>query len=245
MFNGSTGKEKPSFAPGRVRLFSIILLTSLVAGYIGHELAGYRVTQLGLENRQLAVSQKNLLREHERLSAELNQVKVELDIAQQALDGAMEEYVKQLDEQRQYREQLAFYRSVMAPEQDAKGFSIDSIEINQLAGPNQYLLRLTLVQKDNFNAVVSGSLKVSIVGTEGGSVRSFDLSELQPANQKTFDYAFRYFQILSVEFELPENFTAQRVEFTTDTYKLKRREASYQRTIQWSDAYTELGISTL
>lgn len=222
-----------------------MILTGLGSGYIGYELANYRAAQLGAEKRQLAVSQENLLREHERLSAELNQVKVELDIAQQALDGAMDEYLKQLDEQRQYREQLAFYRSVMAPEKDAKGFSIDSIEIDPLASPNQYLLRLTLVQKDNFNAVVSGSLEVSIVGTEDGEMRRFDLNELRPAEQSTVDYAFRYFQILSVEFELPESFNAKRVEFTTDTYKFKRREASYEQTIQWSDAYTEMDVSTL
>ena len=93
---------------------------------------------------------------------------------------------------------------------------------------------MVLLQSREQKAVINGNLSVAIKGQiEGKSVTlhsSNDELELEDIK-----YRFRFFQAVTVELSLPENFTPQDIAFSTTVYQYKTRKSAYDVTFPWHD----------
>ncbi|PKG76799.1 hypothetical protein CXF86_01630 [Shewanella sp. GutCb] len=133
---------------------------------------------------------------------------IELALARETNANMHTMFVEQEGKQQSLARELAFYRSVMAPENSADGVAINGLEVSAELIPGQYRLKLVLTQLEKRKRSVSGRSEVTFIGFEDGKPKSIKLSELSDAS---FKFKFRYFQVLETEFTLPDGFILSRV----------------------------------
>jgi hypothetical protein len=96
-----------------------------------------------------------------------------------------------------------------------------------------------MLQHENIKAVVKGELDIRIYGSEDGKPTSFSLASVQDEPKSSMEFAFKYFQVIETSVTLPENFTPDRFEISTDIYKYKRKRGDYETSIKWEEAFSE------
>ncbi len=108
---------------------------------------------------------------------------------------------------------LNFYRGIMAPESQAEGLQIKEMNLLQLAEAKYFRLHLVLMQAINHSRIVSGQVRISVDGVQGGKSVTLELSQLgRPDEQiEPIVFSFRYFQEFERELVLPEGFVAERI----------------------------------
>ncbi|QQX81397.1 hypothetical protein JK628_05900 [Shewanella sp. KX20019] len=147
----------------------------------------------------------------EQLQAQANTLaarNIELALEREANVNMQAMFVEQESKQKELARELAFYRSVMAPENSADGVAINGLELTAALMPRQYRLKLVLTQLEKRKRSLSGRSEVTLIGLEDGKPKSIKLSELSDAS---FKFRFRYFQVLEAEFTLPAGFVLARV----------------------------------
>lgn len=116
------------------------------------------------------------------------------------------------DEVLELREELAFYRGIVSPEDAKAGLRVQSFRLQ--AGPNAELFhfRLVLIQAIQHDRRASGKVEVTVHGVKAGKPDSIALAELVTGDADKFDYSFKYFQDFEGDIRLPEGFEPVRVE---------------------------------
>lgn len=142
-------------------------------------------------------------------ASELASRNLELVVAQEANDNMKNMFNDQLEKQKQLQRELNFYRSVMAPENNAEGVAIYSAELLPGLETGQQRLELTLMQLEKRKQPIKGRVEVSLIGTLDGKASTVTLKSL---TEQTLGFSFRYFQTLSSEFSLPEGFNLARLD---------------------------------
>ena len=133
---------------------------------------------------------------------------IELALEREANNNMQAMFVEQNVKQNELERELAFYRSVMAPENIADGVAINALEIEPSLEPRQYRIKLVLTQLEKRKRSLSGRSEVTLIGLQDGKTLTLKLSDLTDAS---FKFKFRYFQVLEGEFTLPEGFSLSRV----------------------------------
>ncbi|GIU21415.1 MULTISPECIES: DUF6776 family protein [unclassified Shewanella] len=133
---------------------------------------------------------------------------IELALEREANRDMQAMFVEQNVKQKELERELAFYRSVMAPENNADGVAINTLELEPSLEPRQYRVKLVLTQLEKRKRSLAGRSEITLVGLQDGKTVSLKLSELSDAS---FKFKFRYFQVLEGEFTLPEGFSLSRV----------------------------------
>ncbi|WOT04372.1 DUF6776 family protein [Shewanella youngdeokensis] len=133
---------------------------------------------------------------------------IELALEREANANMQAMFVEQQGEQQKLARELAFYRSVMAPENIADGIVINSLALSPALLPNQYKFKLVLTQLEKRKRSISGRSEVTFVGLQEGKATRLELADLIDSPLK---FKFRYFQILEAEITLPENFILSNV----------------------------------
>ncbi|ABV86311.1 DUF6776 family protein [Shewanella pealeana] len=133
---------------------------------------------------------------------------IELALEREANSDMQAMFVEQNAKQKELERELAFYRSVMAPENIADGVAINGLELEPSLEPRQYRIKLVLTQLEKRKRSLAGRSEITFVGLQDGKTVSLKLSDLTDAS---FKFKFRYFQVLEGEFTLPEGFSLSRV----------------------------------
>ncbi|RTR38992.1 hypothetical protein EKG38_08650 [Shewanella canadensis] len=128
---------------------------------------------------------------------------LELTIEKEANDKMQQLFSVQHQKQRELERELSFYRSIMAPENNADGVSINGLELTPNLLPRQYRVKLILTQLQKRKQSLKGRAEIKLVGVLDGEAVELDLAKL--ANVQ-LNFKFRYFQILDAAFTLPEGF---------------------------------------
>lgn len=124
------------------------------------------------------------------------------------LAAAQEELQAKIEEQGQ---ELAFYRSIVAPDDATAGFRILKVKVMPGTGSDNYRLRVVLIQAPNPLNEIAGQLFITIDGVRAGRAVSLPLSITGAAGQG-LGYAFRSFQELNQTFDLPADFRPVRLQ---------------------------------
>lgn len=183
----------------------LLVLTAFVLGALCFDV-GTRYFPAEVEQQADRTSEFTAqLKEQADLLAARN---IELALEKAANTNMQAMFVEQEGKQKELSRELAFYRSVMAPENSAEGIAINGLELTPELLPRQYRLKLVLTQLEKRRRSVSGRSEVSFIGLQDGKAKTIQLSELSEA---PFKFKFTYFQVLETEFTLPEGFILSRV----------------------------------
>ena len=109
------------------------------------------------------------------------------------------------------REELAFYRGIVAPEDGLGGLHIQRLEVLPGSADRQFHLRLVLVQSLRQEAVATGNVEITLVGSRDNMPVRLTINELGSADVHPA-FSFRYFQNVEQDIVLPEWFEPASVE---------------------------------
>jgi len=132
-----------------------------------------------------------------------------------------------------HREELAFYRSIVAPNEGMDGLRIQRFQVLPAGAENHYRLRLVLVQSMRQDTMVSGSIGVEIEGIRDN--KPVNLLVADAGGSRTDEhlpFQFKYFQNLEQDVELPRGFEPHAVNVEIRTAKLDPMRESYPWQVQ-------------
>jgi hypothetical protein len=173
-----------------------------------------RVAVLERENRQLV--QRNAQLERDQIIAEETARRVR---------GSVQDMESRY---RAMEEELAFYRSIVSPENVESGLQIHSLTLEPSGSDGEYVYRVVLTQIRG-SGTVEGTLELAVLGRQGASRVELRGADLGGDGRGTHAFGFRYFQNLEGRIRVPAGVTPRslRVVARTDGDRPREVEQDY------------------
>ena len=202
-------------------LLLMIIIISLFCGYrLGNFYHGYQVQTLEQQKSRLDALYQKLVEKSQRI----NTLEVELEVERLA-NHSSQKTLKLIEQEHfQVKKELAFYEKVMAPEKQANGLVIDGVSLTKTESPNHYRFQVVLVQQLLRKRYAKGYVELSLTGSLNGKPTNISLTKLSSLTKKDLSFSFQYFQIISGELTLPENFIAEKINVSAILPKGKWQE---------------------
>lgn len=108
------------------------------------------------------------------------------------------------------KEELAFYRGIVSPDESSQGLNVQDFKISHNGVERGYRYKLVLTQVLNNNLVARGTVSLGVEGLQDGELKVLDLAQLSPKKLSSMKFRFRYFQNMEGDIILPEGFIAAR-----------------------------------
>jgi hypothetical protein len=199
--------------PGLLLLAVLLTLCSLFIGVLLGTWGGVRLTWLQADESKLLQEQVLLLEKQLAAVQQLHtnaETRVEVDAA--ALELVRKELAQQQQAVAELEQGIRFYRSLMAPEELQGGLGIRGIDLSVGLLPGHYQFRLLVQQQARKHELISGTVRVRILGELDGGQREFELSELsEQVPRPDIKFKFKYFQAIDGELVLPDGFQPGRI----------------------------------
>lgn len=217
-----------------VRVLMLVLLAAVVAGAVG---LGFWLGTLqrdvdftylqALERRGAALEGRVRDLTRELADARLAQT-VDAQAAQ-SLRGTIGELRSRMAG---LREEVTFYKSLMAPSSIERGLQIAEFELASADAEREFRYRLLLTQAEERRSWVQGSVRLEVrgvaTGSDGSTVdRSLPLADLAELEKYPLRFRFRYFQDFSGILTLPDGFRPQVVLVTAAPSGAEPMERSF------------------
>lgn len=200
-------------------LYLLILITlCFFLGYrIGNYYHEFQSATLDKQKHRLEA----LYAEQEKSNKRLHTLEVELTVEQMA-NQRSQILLKELSEQHyQVKKELAFYEKVMAPGKSANGLVLESLKITPMMSKNHYHFELALVQHQAIKRYAKGYVELKLLGSINNKATSFVIEDISNINKKDLKFSFKYFQIITGDFILPEEFTLDKIKLSAVLVKTK------------------------
>lgn len=127
---------------------------------------------------------------------------------------------------------IAFYRGIVSPTDGAAGLRVQDLKLTRGSVERAYNVRLVLLQSLKHDRKVSGDVKLTVIGEQGGAEARIEFAELSPADaSKGWPFSFRYFQDFDREIILPDGFTPERIDI--EVLSKTRSIDSIEETFAW------------
>ncbi len=159
----------------------------------------------GNARKQLAKYQHELETQANALASR----NLELALAQNTNKEMQDLFTKQHQRQQELERELAFYRSVMAPENNVDGVAINSLELQPKPLPQQFRAKLILTQLKKRKQQLAGYAALTLKGIKDGKDVEIPLASIN--NGAKLEFSFRYFQVIETDISLPEAFELQQI----------------------------------
>lgn len=157
---------------------------------------------------------------------------VELGIEKAATESLQSELLSVQDENFALRREIAFYQKIMAPELEAGGVSIDSLELQPHPRPGHFHFRLAIVQLERDRALTKGRVSMRLYGRVGEQGQHYDLYELANISAEDAAFSMRYFTVQAGDFILPDGFIPERIDVAIEVSG--RKQESLARSFYWA-----------
>ncbi len=138
----------------------------------------------------------------------------------------------------QLSKEIAFYRSVLAPESSVRGLFVHDLDIEESTGISDpengaYRLSWVLAQVGKNKNIVSGDVQIKLHAVSDGEKRVLSLKDVTSEMPNTA-FKLRYFQAFETEIQLPENVKVEKIEViaTTDGKKPKNVTREFEWAVQ-------------
>jgi hypothetical protein len=215
-------------------LFGLVALGGAVGGfYFGNAKAGLDVTYVSaLQDLDSANSLQ---------IADLKSQLVDAELARE-VDGQaaaqLRENIKQLrDEAAGLKEEVTFYKSLMAPSSIERGLQIAEFELLPAEKSNQFTYHILLTQVEARRDWIQGDVRLEVRGRrrpEGSPQYEelvLSLTEIADIEPYPLKFRFRYFQDLSGMLTIPTGFLPEAVVVTA--VRRGSRSDNLQRAFEW------------
>lgn len=227
-----------SHHPWRHRAKIALVMVGLIA--MAWAIFQYGHSRAGLDNESL-YEERELLREQIRLekgnSQKLRERIAILERTTQVDKGAygnVEKSLKQAqDEMLELKEEVAFYRGIVAPSEAASGLNIASFKVSEIGEERVYRFKLVLTQLKSNKRVVKGYARIVFEGVKNGSQQALSLKDVSGGKMDKLKLRFKYFQNNEGEIVLPKGFLPSRV--LVDVVPSGKGATRLKKTFDWSD----------
>ena len=219
--------------PFKSALFLVILMVlCLFTGYrLGNFYHHFQTTTLAQQKDRLEYLYQEQALQVERVHT----LEVELAVEQLANQNAQVTLKQMADEHYQTKELLGFYEKVMAPEKGANGLVIDNVKITASQSLNHYNFQVTLVQQQLKRRYAKGYVDIKVTGSFANKPSQLALSEISTVNKKSLSFSFKYFQVISGGFTLPNDFIAETIQVSVILTKSKwQKYQKLNETLPWN-----------
>ncbi len=231
MFAGfSRNKEQMRVVPHEPGKRMLLMAVAVVLGFsivAGGYLFG--LAQSGLDQRYVAalrkIDQANELA-ITKLNGELIDARLSDDVSHQASQDLRKTIKTLHDEVAGLKEEVTFYKSLMAPSSIERGLHIQEFEVTQREQPREFSYYLLLTQVEARRSWIQGDVRLNVLGTmkleEGedndGEQKDdelvLSLTEIAEIDAYPLKFRFRYFQDLTGVMTLPSGFIPESVVIT-------------------------------
>lgn len=192
-----------------------VLFFVIMGGYLfyqyGQSSAGHNLESLHEERDEL---QDVITKLEKELAGQRDQnvaLKRSGEIEKQAYKEVDESLRSLQSEILELKEEVAFYRSIVAPRESAKGLRIQRFKIEQNHEAQSFTYKLVLTQVIKHNRTTKGRIELSIEGLQNGEQRVLKLKDINKSKQDKLSFRFKYFQNFEGDIVLPEGFIPSRV----------------------------------
>jgi hypothetical protein len=213
-------------------IFAMVISLVWIAFEYGRKVAGFDSAEADAYIHQLQTqlndSQSEIIESNRRASMLERNSRIDDDATtqlKQSLEDAQSEALK-------LRKELAFYKSIVAPEQGDRSLAIQTIQLKKNE-TGSYHYKIMVSQRGRNDLFARGTIEVSIEGVEKGQPKVMDLSDISDLKTKPLKFGFKYFQNFEGEMTLPKAFQADfiRVQVKPKTSKIKALDEQFA----WSD----------
>lgn len=221
--------------PGLSRKRRLVWLTSvLVAASLGY-VGGSAIHKHNLDKSVASLT--SLSSEHQNLQAEmlsLRQKVVNLESGKAIDDQAKQQIQETISTLKSdlsaSQKDLAFYRNIMAPSDNARGLQVQSAELKGLSDARRYAYKIVLAQVADNKSYVSGVVAINLIGMLEGNQEVVPLRDITELTDLGVKFRFRYFQNIAGELTLPEGFAPERIQVVAQSKgkKASRIEQSFE-----------------
>lgn len=227
MLRGSEIKQRL----GAMRFYLLLAALIAVALYAGVRLGNAQYSYQKDKIAGLEQTIELITEENHQLTKGLNIVGVELEVERLANQKLQSGLKQAMEGEATLRQELAFFQKIMAPELEEQGVVIDSVDIEASNSQGYYRFALVLMQKSQKKGMVQGSASLTLQGTVNGETQQLDLLSLMEDPPAKLGFNFKYFEVLSGTFRLPEGFVPQRLKIACDVAKPK--PGRLERSFRW------------
>ena len=199
----------------RIILIMTFLVSVAVSYWLGGRISDTEAARLNNENIRLEKSNKTLITEREKFAQRAAILERTGQVDKESIKN-IRGLIRELEgEKADLTKDLAFFKSVLAPENTAQGVRLHELELLPGDAENRFLVRLVVSQVARDNPFLKGTMSVEIEGLSGGKKKTLSLLELAGMD-KSQALGFRYFQAFPekddyMQLEIPPGFTPQKI----------------------------------
>ncbi|MFA0810937.1 DUF6776 family protein [Microbulbifer epialgicus] len=193
----------------------LVLATSAGSYFAGQYQLSKNLDEKTLEYTKVLERLEALNSENETLRMRAATAEQSLTIGEQASESVRTELVQKENQIAELKQEISFYRGVMAPADGGEGVSIGRFILSQTADARSYQYKLQVQQSAARRNVVKGSATFTVVGRQDGELKSYPLKDLsEQVESVSIPLRFKYFQNIEGELRLPEGFVPEGVELS-------------------------------
>jgi len=204
----------------------IMLILGLLIGFSGYKFwTDKSINHLTETNQILEELKLKNNKKIDSLSIKVSQLRAENTIKNEAILQLQNEYKTQIDLQNDLESEIRFYQQLLSPSAENQGLRVFESQVSDL-GNGRFKLSLTLVQKIQKAATISGNFEVSISGTQEDSKKTITLSSKDDSN-----YEFKYFHKISLGYSLPKGFKPEQL--VVKLFPKNNKSKPIEHTVSW------------
>lgn len=184
--------------------------------------------------RELNAKLELLAEDNEKLRGDVAAVELARSVDRKAYADVEKNLTDLQAQVLKHREELTFYRGIVAPEDGIGGLRVQRFQIARGSADNHFQLRLVLVQSMRQDAVASGSALIEIEGMRDNKPVQLALSDVGGTTRADglVPFQFRYFQNIEQDVALPAGFEPRAVTVEVRSGKLAPVRESYPWQVQ-------------
>ncbi len=193
----------------------------------------------------------------ERLTSQISQLKDDkvdlrdqLALVERSTQVDVQAYIqvkKNLKELQQeileLREEVGFYRGIVAPRESSAGLRIDRLEITKAAGKRLFHYNLVLTQVLKNHRSVRGTFKLVVEGVQNDRSKKLKMRTVTVAKNKFLEFKFKYFQKFEGDLVLPEGFLPRKVTVEVSPRKRKKIRSAFDWPVDKSESIAAKSVS--
>jgi hypothetical protein len=233
------GFQVRQYRPWKIWVGLLVVLACLVLAFLlGQYYQSYELHRIQLERETLLSRIDEMSSRNHRLVEKNAHLEGGSKIEHEAYQLANQELIRLQQELLVQKEELVFYRGIVAPSNTGLGVNLQSFEVRKKNNHNQFSFKLILTKSGKSTKKVSGNTELLIRGESGGGVSELNLFDLAlEKSSKRTKFAFRYFQVFQGDIVLPDDFEPFEVKIgiKPTTKKVK----AFSETISWTDVLSE------
>ena len=163
---------------------AVLVLVILVLGYLVFEFgrleANYNIVDAGRERQAYEEQIQRLEAEIVALEEQVKLLETHREIDREAyrdVEASLTALQAKIQEQ---TDAIAFYRGIVSPADGTAGLRVQDLRLTRGQSERAYNVRLVLVQSLKHDRKVSGDVRLSVAGEQGGAEKTYGFSQLLP-----------------------------------------------------------------